>query len=109
MPISSWLYSLAVARFIVRQAGVVRGVALSYWAFPQDEVKNLAALEQDARGSFEFFRITWARTRIRDLRTWKQPAWAAARGGRATRRSRPTSETQPCSSISYRPAEIAVP
>ncbi len=55
VPISSWLYSLGVARFIVRQGGVVRGVALSYWAFPQDEVKGLAALAKDARGSFEFF------------------------------------------------------
>ncbi len=55
VPISSWLYSLGVARFLVRQGGVVRGVALSYWVFPQDEVKGLAALEKDARGSFEFF------------------------------------------------------
>ena len=54
-PISSWLYSLGVARFIVRQGDVVRGVPLSYWAFPQDADKGLAALEKDARGSFEFF------------------------------------------------------
>jgi aminopeptidase N len=54
-PISSWLYSLGVARFIVRQGGIVRGVPLSYWAFPQDAQKGLAALERDARGSFEFF------------------------------------------------------
>lgn len=55
VPISSWLYSLGVARFIVRQGGVVRGVPLSYWAFPQDAEKGLAALQRDARGSFEFF------------------------------------------------------
>ena len=55
VPISSWLYSLGVARFIVRQGGIVRGVPLSYWAFPQDADKGLAALERDARGSFEFF------------------------------------------------------
>lgn len=54
-PISSWLYSLGVAHFVVRYGDVVRGVPLSYWAFPQDEVKGLAALERDARGSFEFF------------------------------------------------------
>ena len=54
-PISSWLYSLGVARFVVKYGDVVRGVPLSYWAFPQDEVKGLAALEKDARGSFEFF------------------------------------------------------
>ena len=55
VPISSWLYSLGVARFIVRQGGIVRGVPLSYWAFPQDADKGLKALERDARGSFEFF------------------------------------------------------
>jgi aminopeptidase N len=55
VPISSWLYSLGVARFIVRYGGTVRGVPLSYWAFPQDADKGLAALERDARGSFEFF------------------------------------------------------
>jgi aminopeptidase N len=54
-PISSWLYSLGVAHFVVKYGDVVRGVPLSYWAFPQDEVKGLAALEKDARGSFEFF------------------------------------------------------
>jgi aminopeptidase N len=55
VPISSWLYSLGVARFIVRQGGIVRGVPFSYWAFPQDADKGLTALEKDARGSFEFF------------------------------------------------------
>ncbi|MEO6223507.1 MAG: M1 family metallopeptidase [Vicinamibacterales bacterium] len=55
VPISSWLYSLGIARFVVRQGGVVRGVPLSYWAFPQDTEKGLAALERDARGSFEYF------------------------------------------------------
>ncbi len=54
-PISPWLYSLGVARFVVRYGPAVRGVQLSYWAFPQDGVTGLAALEQDARGSFEFF------------------------------------------------------
>jgi len=54
-PISSWLYSLAVARFIVRQGGVVRGVPLSFWAFPQDADKGLTAMMREARESFEFF------------------------------------------------------
>jgi len=54
-PISSWLYSLGVARFIVKYGDTVRGVQLSYWAFPQDADKGLASLEKDARGSFEFF------------------------------------------------------
>ena len=55
VPISSWLYSLGVARFIVRQGGTVRGVPLSFWAFPQDADKGLTALARDARESFEFF------------------------------------------------------
>jgi aminopeptidase N len=55
VPISSWLYSLGVARFIVRQGPIVRGVPLSYWAFPQDADMGLMALERDARASLEFF------------------------------------------------------
>jgi aminopeptidase N len=54
-PISTWLYSLGVAHFIVRQGDVVRGVPISFWAFPEDENTGLAALEKDARGAFEFF------------------------------------------------------
>jgi len=54
-PIAPWLYSLGIAHFLVRQGGSTRGVALSYWVFPQDAEKGLAALEKDARGSFEFF------------------------------------------------------
>ena len=55
VPISSWLYSLGIARFIVKQGGVVRGVPLSYWVFPQDADIGLAAVTRDARESFEFF------------------------------------------------------
>jgi aminopeptidase N len=39
----------------VRHGPVVRGVPLSFWAFPQDADKGLAALQREARGSFEFF------------------------------------------------------
>jgi len=55
VPISSWLYSLGIARFIVRQGDAVRGIPLSFWAFPQDTDKGLTALTRDARESFEFF------------------------------------------------------
>jgi aminopeptidase N len=55
VPVSPWLYSLGVARFVVRHDEPVKGVPMSYWAFPQDEQKGLAALERDARGAFEFF------------------------------------------------------
>ena len=54
-PISTWLYALGVARFVVQHGPVVRGVPLSFWAFPQDSEKGLAALQREARGSFEFF------------------------------------------------------
>ncbi len=55
VPISSWLYAVGVARFAVRHAGLVRGVPLEYWVFPQDAEKGFALFEKDARRSFEFF------------------------------------------------------
>jgi aminopeptidase N len=54
-PISSWLYAVGVARFAVRHAGLVRGVPLEYWVFPQDAENGFALFEKDARRSFEFF------------------------------------------------------
>ncbi len=54
-PISSWLFCVGIARFIVQHDEPVRGVPTSYWAFPQDAQIGLAALSRDARGSFEFF------------------------------------------------------
>ena len=55
VPISSWLYAVGVARFAVRHAGLVRGVPLEYWVFPQDAEKGFALFERDARRSVEFF------------------------------------------------------
>jgi aminopeptidase N len=55
VPISSWLYAVGVARFAVRHAGLVRGVPLEYWVFPQDAEKGFTLFEKDARRSFEFF------------------------------------------------------
>jgi aminopeptidase N len=54
-PISPWLYALGVAHFVVHYDAPVRGTTLSYWAFPDDADKGLAALERDARGAFDFF------------------------------------------------------
>ena len=54
-PVSPWLLSLGIAHFVVHYDSPVKGVQLSYWAFPQDTDKGLAALERDARGAFEFF------------------------------------------------------
>ncbi len=53
--VSPWLYSLGVAHFVVHYDAPVKGVQLSFWAFPQDTDKGLTALERDARGAFEFF------------------------------------------------------
>lgn len=55
VPISSWLYAVGVARFAVRHEGLVRGVPLEYWVFPQDAEKGFALFEKDARRSFEFY------------------------------------------------------
>lgn len=54
-PISSWLYAVGISRFAVRHDGVVRGVPLEFWVFPQDAAKGFALFEKDARRSFEFF------------------------------------------------------
>ena len=55
VPISSWLYAVGISRFAVRHAGLVRGVPLEYWVFPQDAEKGFALFEKDARRSFEFY------------------------------------------------------
>ena len=55
VPISSWLYAVGIARFAVRHEGLVRGVPLEYWVFPQDAEKGFALFEKDARRSFEFY------------------------------------------------------
>ncbi len=55
VPISSWLYSIGIARFAVRHAGLIRGIPMEYWVFPQDIEKGFALFERDARGCFEFF------------------------------------------------------
>ena len=55
VPVSPWLYSVGIAHFVVHYEAPVKGIQLSFWAFPQDEDKGLKALERDARGAFEFF------------------------------------------------------
>ncbi|MEZ5289993.1 MAG: M1 family metallopeptidase [Vicinamibacterales bacterium] len=55
VPISPWLFAVGISRFAVRHAGLVGGVPLEYWVFPQDAEKGFALFEQDARRSFEFF------------------------------------------------------
>jgi aminopeptidase N len=54
-PIASWLYALGVARFAVHHAGLVTGVPLQSWVFPQDRDKGYETFEPAARRALEFF------------------------------------------------------
>ncbi len=55
VPISSWLYALGVARFDVHHAGVVQGVPLQTWVFPQDRVAGRQLFEETSRRAIDFF------------------------------------------------------
>jgi aminopeptidase N len=54
-PISPWLYAVGIARFDVHHVAATHGVPLSFWVFPQDTEKGMAAFQREALGSFEFF------------------------------------------------------
>ena len=54
-PIAAWLYAIGVAKFVVKQNGLVKGTPMSYWAFAQDDGVGLETLQRDAQGAFEFF------------------------------------------------------
>jgi aminopeptidase N len=55
VPISSWLYALGVARFDVHHAGVVQGVPLQTWVFPQDRTAGRTLFEETSRQAMDFF------------------------------------------------------
>jgi aminopeptidase N len=55
VPIASWLYAVGVARFVAHQAGMVKGIPLQSWVFPQDREKGLALFEPASRRAIEFF------------------------------------------------------
>jgi aminopeptidase N len=55
VPISSWLYAIGVARFSSHHAGVVKGVELQTWVFPQDREKGVRIFEHLSRGAMTFF------------------------------------------------------
>ena len=40
MAVSPWLYSLGIAHFVVHYEAPVKGIQLSFWAFPQDTDKG---------------------------------------------------------------------
>ena len=55
VPISSWLYALGVARFDVHHAGMVQGVPLQTWVFPQDRSAGRQLFEETSRRAMDFF------------------------------------------------------
>jgi aminopeptidase N len=55
VPISSWLYALAVARFSSHHAGQVDGVPLQTWVYPQDRDAGRALFEDQSRRVLRFF------------------------------------------------------
>ena len=55
VPISSWLFALAVARFSSHHAGEVDGVPLQTWVYPQDREAGQAVFEDQSRRVLRFF------------------------------------------------------
>ena len=55
VPIASWLYALGVARFAVHHAGLVKGVELSSYVFPQNRDEVTPAFETTGREALSFF------------------------------------------------------
>src|SRR5690349_15846788 len=55
VPIASWLYTLAVARFSSHFAGEVAGVPIQTWVFPQDREAGLTLFEDESRRAMLFF------------------------------------------------------
>jgi aminopeptidase N len=55
VPIASWLYTLAVARFSSHHAGVVDGVPVQTWVFPQDRDAGQQLFEDTSRRALQFF------------------------------------------------------
>jgi aminopeptidase N len=55
VPIASWLHTLAVARFSSHHAGVVDGVPVQTWVFPQDRDAGQRLFEDLSRRALQFF------------------------------------------------------
>jgi aminopeptidase N len=55
VPIASWLYTIAVARFSSRFAGAVGGIPIQTWVFPQDRDAGIALFEDQSRRAMQFF------------------------------------------------------
>jgi aminopeptidase N len=55
VPIASWLYTVAVARFSSHHAGSVDGVPVQTWVFPQDREAGIGLFEGTSRRALRFF------------------------------------------------------
>jgi aminopeptidase N len=55
VPIASWLYTVAVARFSSHLAGAIDGVPIQTWVFPQDREAGLKLFEDVSRRAMLFF------------------------------------------------------
>jgi aminopeptidase N len=55
VPIASWLYTMAVARFSAHFAGAVDGVPIQTWVFPQDREAGIGLFEDQSRRALLFF------------------------------------------------------
>ncbi|HUQ88145.1 MAG TPA: M1 family metallopeptidase [Vicinamibacterales bacterium] len=55
VPIASWLYTIAVARFSSHVAGAIDGAPIQTWVFPQDRDAGIALFEDTSRRALQFF------------------------------------------------------
>jgi aminopeptidase N len=55
VPIASWLYTMAVARFSSHFAGSIDGVPIQTWVFPQDREAGQQLFEDLSRRAMQFF------------------------------------------------------
>ena len=55
VPIASWLYTIAVARFSSHFAGAIDGAPIQTWVFPQDREAGLKLFEDTSRRAMRFF------------------------------------------------------
>ena len=58
VPIASWLYTVAVARFSSHYAGAVDGIPIQTWVFPQDREAGQMLFEDLSRRALQFFIAT---------------------------------------------------
>jgi aminopeptidase N len=55
VPIASWLFALGVSRFDVHHAGMVQGVPLQTWVYPQNRDEGREVFEETSRRAMDFF------------------------------------------------------